>query len=907
MGNSQAKESRPASSRGLGRPSSGRQASSPTASGPEESSRHGRSGSGVYGNARGGRGSRPDLSFLGIGGSSEREPALEPRRETKAEREARKLEKERQQRAQDRERSIREEGVDGGFLVTLGTYTGPEDFSKPGVRHLQVRIVDADCFPDLTALQIERRLAPFWKGLDDHEDTWTEHQLVAVVNGKPLPAPDEIPEEESPRPNNLSTEWNPRSSNRNINGLTVPMGGRTMSQASDRSANLTASHPAFSLPSPTSPIANSPSSTPFFRGRAKTLAALTSGSRNASQTEMVPQEIQLPKDPYVNGQRLEVFLYKDAAECPICFLYYPPYLNKTRCCDQPICSECFVQIKRPEPHPPEHHGEPGDPPPEPQEDGTLVSEPACCPFCVQAEFGITYEPPPFRRGLVYAGSGHGSLSMAASAMSSTSSLNSQGLTSPGRRRAGSLAATDASVITTDRVRPDWAKKLADARAHALRRAAAATALHNAAYMMGNMQSDSRGFSLGRRRRTMFGSDSASTSGNGTPRGDVNALLAAAAQGSSSRSEGQGDLTSNRQSSRRGNRLEDLEDLMMMEAIRLSLAAEEERNKKEEKEAAKEAKKEEKKKAKEAKKAEKVARKSGFFMSSSQDGAEDDFTSGLSASGKGKAVDRSGGHAGFNSVDEGASTINAASSSKDDSQKHLEQSRSTLNSSLRREESGSGTSPSADSISVDLPSHRAVLRNLSNASSSTSSLVESLQGSLQNDSQGRYGASTSSFGPSPNASGISLDVDNDTPPQGTPGTEPMFNFRSLAEVITKEEGKGGDKPQYIENVAEGKAGAPEPTAAAPAPSIADNFTPSPPKIAIEPPQVPTLPALEPMSPLDASVSTLRPGDSDRSADKADEIESIPRVETLSRAEDDLDHKHIGHVNMVDRIGQHQSTQ
>ena len=105
--------------------------------------RHGRPGSGVYGNTRSGRGSRPDLSFLGIGGGSERDPALEPRRETKAEREARKLEKERQQRAQDRERSIKEEGVDGGYLVTLGTYTGTEDFSKSVVRQLQVRALQA--------------------------------------------------------------------------------------------------------------------------------------------------------------------------------------------------------------------------------------------------------------------------------------------------------------------------------------------------------------------------------------------------------------------------------------------------------------------------------------------------------------------------------------------------------------------------------------------------------------------------------------------------------------------------------------------------------------------------------------------------------------------------------------------
>ena len=110
-------------------------------SGPSGSS-HERSGSGVglY-SARSGRGSRHDLSFLGIGSSSnniERDPALEPRRETKAEREARKLEKEGGLRAQERERSIKEEGIDGAYLVTLGTYTGPEDFSKPIVRQLQV-------------------------------------------------------------------------------------------------------------------------------------------------------------------------------------------------------------------------------------------------------------------------------------------------------------------------------------------------------------------------------------------------------------------------------------------------------------------------------------------------------------------------------------------------------------------------------------------------------------------------------------------------------------------------------------------------------------------------------------------------------------------------------------------------
>ncbi|KAL1924899.1 uncharacterized protein VTP21DRAFT_4553 [Calcarisporiella thermophila] len=67
---------------------------------------------------------------------------------------------------------------------------------------------------------------------------------------------------------------------------------------------------------------------------------------------------------------MERVLYKEAVECPICFLYYPPNLNKSRCCGQPICTECFVQIKR-------------------GQDGS----PASCPFCVVENFGVCYQSP----------------------------------------------------------------------------------------------------------------------------------------------------------------------------------------------------------------------------------------------------------------------------------------------------------------------------------------------------------------------------------------------------------------------------------------------------------------------------------------------------------------------------------
>jgi hypothetical protein len=91
----------------------------------------------------------------------------------------------------------------------------------------------------------------------------------------------------------------------------------------------------------------------------------------------------------------EKVLYNDAVECPICFLvslsigsqrdtkngksfntifsqFYPSNINHSRCCDQPICTECFIQIRRPPEAP---------------------ATPASCPFCVEENFGVLYKPP----------------------------------------------------------------------------------------------------------------------------------------------------------------------------------------------------------------------------------------------------------------------------------------------------------------------------------------------------------------------------------------------------------------------------------------------------------------------------------------------------------------------------------
>ncbi|KAL3661362.1 hypothetical protein V7S43_013566 [Phytophthora oleae] len=55
-------------------------------------------------------------------------------------------------------------------------------------------------------------------------------------------------------------------------------------------------------------------------------------------------------------------------ECPICFMFYPGSLNMTSCCNKPICSECYLQIRPPQ-------------------------KPISCPFCNQESFSIRYTQP----------------------------------------------------------------------------------------------------------------------------------------------------------------------------------------------------------------------------------------------------------------------------------------------------------------------------------------------------------------------------------------------------------------------------------------------------------------------------------------------------------------------------------
>lgn len=397
---------------------------------------------------------------------------------------------------------------------------------------------------------------------------------------------------------------------------------------------------------------------------------------------------------------------------------------------------------------------------------------------MQPEFGVTYTPPPFRRGLVYAFDLNARQALnVASPVSSTSSLSSGNvLATTGRRRATSLSANDPAVVTTDKIRPDWAQKLANARAQAARRAAAATALHTAAYLMNSNTagSDSRGFGLGRRgvsRRT-GGAEGQGNAGR-TGSSALNALAflterRGAGHDTDSTEEGSGNLAPPRGSSRR-NRIDDLEEMMMMEAIRLSLASEEERRKRVEKEARKEAKKKEK----EAKKTEKVSRRNGLNNNMASSSAPDVPTGNklgnvasssssvigeeASAAGKGKGVDRVSQLATTATVDQSPA---AASDNV-----------SSVPPPLADTTEQSQSAPPAAQPSPTEPSKHSHLRHVSSASSSFSSLVEQ----TGDDRIGSY-----------------------TPADGSNSSlEPMFNFRSLAAVIGDED-KRDESIEHVED-------------------------------------------------------------------------------------------------------------
>jgi hypothetical protein len=282
--------------------------------------------------------------------------------------------------------------------------------------------------------------------------------------------------------------------------------------------------------------------------------------------------------------------------------------------------------------------------------------------------------------------------------------------------------------------------------------------------------------------------------------------------------------------------------MMMEAIRLSLEAEEERKRREEKEAQKEAKKKAKADKKEEKKAEKAERKRGNSGSLHHSATNDSNSSTWASTSMMRSTSNLGvqqsipeGHehvqgkgkqpvqdfAGYNPLSEPTSTLNmgssenksafppsssvTASSKNEDSQRHLETSRANL--------------PHTATITPHSANHPSTLSrqlsNLSNVSniSSDSSLAGSNPGAESNV-------------PSSNASGgdATAGAQQDTPPVSNNGSssESMFNFGSLAAMVDHDDKvREGEHVERVENASQAEAEVKEPS-----PAVSREHMPAP---------------------------------------------------------------------------------
>ncbi|KAG5368273.1 Protein SIP5 [Yarrowia sp. C11] len=389
------------------------------------------------------------------------------------------------------------EQVDGGYLVPQGVYTGPQDFDILVVK----------------SLMTSRKLAPFFKGLQDYEEDWTDHQLMAAIRGFPIPSatsestasesadtkdastastssphaistpshllpPTAPPQVAISPPRHTLSSNNPfRDPLEHLSHLRIDLDNTTLSQSAPTPSWMRSGEPdqedGDELINPgilQSPPSREVPSPPTSRQRAKTVTA---------------------KEP-----PLMVKIYRDPIECPICFLYYPNSLNMTRCCAQPICSECFVQMKRAEPHP--RHDEPEPDTLLGQLD--LISEPTTCPYCAMTDFGVVYSP---RHGPGAKAAGANGADAAAAktdgdesaiddSADSTDAIDTTNMDDvaeklmhmSGAKRRSSISVTNPNVVTVDRVRPDWSKTLAAARARAARKAATANALHATAFVEG---------------------------------------------------------------------------------------------------------------------------------------------------------------------------------------------------------------------------------------------------------------------------------------------------------------------------------------------------------------------------------------------------------------------------------------
>ncbi|POW10118.1 hypothetical protein PSTT_06347 [Puccinia striiformis] len=334
--------------------------------------------------------------------------------------------------------------IDGGYLFPLSNIypSSPQDWLHPIVQQLI----------------LDRRLAPFYRGLEDWEPDWDRQTLAHTLQSITFSRVNSIKQIQKVE---------------RQESLEQPSTSTSVSKSASISKrftkNLLLDHPSTQL----SINQNHQNIDP---------QSAINLSHNVRQ-----QIFEAVLNAQIRPNEIDQYI-PQTVECPICFLYYPPNINLSRCCQQPICTECFTQIKRTDPTPQE-----------------IKSEPACCPYCVESNFGVTYEPPPLHKRTDWNSPASVSnssttttdtlavpvpTSLASSPptnqdnISSQSAPNPSGMMnlevgrtmmsdeteSPKMKRRQTTSHTSKEVVTTDSIQVDWQSKLDAIKAVVQRRA-----------------------------------------------------------------------------------------------------------------------------------------------------------------------------------------------------------------------------------------------------------------------------------------------------------------------------------------------------------------------------------------------------------------------------------------------------
>lgn len=372
------------------------------------------------------------------------------------------------------------ESVDGGYLAPFGIYKSNLDYNVDKVRELI----------------INRRLAPFYTPLQDYDESWSDEELLIIVKQLTL--------------HSIEGAYDEEEDDDDVDDHKIHKSSNFYKRQEQKQ-------------------------------KLKLLIEKVKELQRLEEDNYFQIKEKDNKNKYLPSDELLLELYKTSVECPICFVYYPDNLNLCRCCLQPICTECFVQIKRLDPHPP--HEETDEELP-----NTLISEPANCPYCAMTDFGVIFEKSVnFTTGIdgMYPGE-YKTLSEndneQAVLSSSPSSLESNPIKSITKHRRSSIPANSPKVVTIDQIRPDWETKLANARSKLARKAAAASAIH-ASNLIINPETEMPEYDTRRGRNPQASNSSASN----TPTHDA---------------------------------IQTMEQRMLEEAMRLSILDEEERKRKE---------------------------------------------------------------------------------------------------------------------------------------------------------------------------------------------------------------------------------------------------------------------------------------------------------------------------------------